>query len=96
MIIKCGFLGKDTLALTIWPVIFVNKKYPITQLTVRHETIHLKQQAEMLFVFFYLWYFIEWMVKGFNYMAISFEKEAYANENDLNYKRKHYAFLKYL
>jgi len=50
----------------------------------------------MLIVFFFLWYLIEAIAKG--YRNISFEKEAYANEKDLNYlkNRRAYAWRKYL
>lgn len=72
----------------------------------QHENIHLQQELEMLFIFFYLWYGIEWLVRlignGFNaheaYHSISFEQEAYENEDFENYirLRKHYAWTKYL
>ena len=43
----------------------------------------------MLYVFFYLWYFIEWIIrlfrKGNAYKNLCFEKEAYNNEDDLTY-----------
>ena len=50
---------------------------------------------------FYVWYAIEWLVrlpKGNAYRSISFEREAYTNENDMEYlsNRKHFAFMKYL
>jgi len=56
---------------------------------------------ELLYVPFYLLYGAEWLVKfiknGFKghtaYRNLSFEKEAYNNEHDLNYlkTRQHYA-----
>lgn len=68
---------------------------------INHESIHWKQQLEMLIVFFYLWYFIEWIIKIFTssgsaYRSLSFEREAYDNENDFNYleTRKHFAWFK--
>lgn len=50
---------------------------------------------------FYVWYIVEWLVrlpKGNAYRSISFEREAYTNENDMEYlsNRKHFAFMKYL
>lgn len=79
-------------AITHYPFVFYKK---IQKNTVRHETIHGYQQKEMLIIFFYIWYFIEWIFKG--YENISFEKEAYKNENDLKYTetRKRYAWIKY-
>lgn len=47
---------------------------------------------------FYAWYAIEWLVrlpKGNAYRSISFEREAYTNENDMEYlsNRKHFSFM---
>lgn len=56
----------------------------------------------MLYVFFYLWYLIEWFVrlfrKGNAYKNISFEREAYANEQGNHYirDRKRFAWFNYL
>lgn len=62
-----------------------------------HERIHWQQQTEMLYIFFYLWYVIEWTIKLFKYkrqayMNISFEREAYAMPEN----RKPYNWIKYL
>ena len=52
---------------------------------------------ELLFIFFYIIYFLEWIVRLFinknAYRSISFEKEAYSNEDNLEYlkTRKHFA-----
>ena len=71
---------------------------------MNHERIHLRQQLELLIIFFYLCYGIEYMVhlyrlksKQAAYRSISFEKEAYTNENDLNYlkERSFWAFLNF-
>jgi hypothetical protein len=52
---------------------------------------------------FYIWYGIEWTIrrlfgKGNAYRNISFEREAYANEDDKAYldMRKLFSFLKYI
>ncbi|SHM50923.1 hypothetical protein SAMN05444267_105137 [Chryseobacterium polytrichastri] len=59
----------------------------------------------MLIIFFYIFYVIEYYYWFFKlkdsyqaYMRISFEREAYANESNLNYlkKRKFWSFRKYL
>ncbi|MGV8946639.1 MAG: hypothetical protein ACOH1N_09435 [Lutibacter sp.] len=72
---------------------------------MNHEKIHLKQQIELLWIFFFVWYFIEYFIRIIQYKKhdiayrnISFEKEAYKNEQNLNYLeyRKVFAFLKYL
>ena len=70
--------------------------------TLNHESIHTAQMRELLYLGFYLAYVIEWCVRllmcGNAYRNISFEREAYSNESDLEYlkKRKHFAFLNYL
>ena len=51
---------------------------------------------------FYVWYIVEWLIrllkKGNAYRNISFEREAYANENYSDYlsERELFAFLEYL
>lgn len=98
---------KGTLAIALWPFIFVRKnaKSSYDEVDDRHEHIHGRQQLEMLIVLFLLWYGIEWLVRlcilrdGHRaYRAISFEQEAYSNESDEEYleKRHPYAWLKYL
>ena len=77
-------------AITIWPFIFARKK--LSEIDINHEKIHLAQQLELLIIPFYIIYFIEWIFK--RYRNISFEKEAYANQEDMNYlewRRKSYA-----
>jgi len=70
-----------------------------------HEYIHSMQQREMLYLFFYLWYLIEWTIRLVQYRKpmkayykISFEREAYSHEYDSNYKsrRRCFAWLQYL
>ena len=82
-------------AMCLWPFIFVRKDCSFNEVDLNHENIHGRQQLELFLVFFYLIYLIEWIFKG--YRNISFEKEAYANEKDLNYlewRRKPYAMWK--
>jgi hypothetical protein len=86
----------------LFGLLFTRDKSKITAKTIRHETIHLRQMGELLIAGFYLWYFIEWLFRlflpGNAYRNISFEREAYANENNEYYlmERKRFAFLKYL
>ena len=67
-----------------------------------HEAIHTKQMKELLYVPFYILYLLEWLYrliqKGNAYRNISFEKEAYNNENDMNYldKREHFSWIEYI
>jgi len=57
---------------------------------------------ELLFIFFYIWYLIEWLIRSLiywntskAYRNICFEKEAYNNEKNIDYlkTRKHFSFL---
>lgn len=57
---------------------------------------------ELLYVPFYILYLLEWLYrltqKGNAYRNISFEKEAYDNENDMDYldKREHFSWIEYI
>ncbi len=96
-----GYLG-----LTIYPFIFLKKKQLKDNIyLLNHETIHLKQQLELLIIPFFVWYGIEYIFRLFQYRNqflayrnISFEREAYTNDSDLNYtkNRKFWSFLKYI
>lgn len=73
----------------------------IKEIDVTHEFIHIKQWRELLYIGFLLWYVLEWLVrlpKGNAYRSISFEREAYTNEKELDYLRirNRFAFIKYL
>ena len=98
-------------AINLFGILFVRGNAEISERTIRHETIHTKQMQEMLYVFFYLWYCIEYVYRVFwyawkvnkpkaksAYHAISFEREAYANEHDTEYlkNRKSWNWTKYL
>lgn len=91
-------------AINIFGLVFVRKDIwekrsdEKKQQTLNHEAIHTAQMRELLFVFFYIIYFFEWIYRLIfhtktAYRGISFEKEAYEHENDKDYlkTRKHYA-----
>ncbi|MEZ7499165.1 hypothetical protein QO200_10475 [Flavobacterium sp. Arc3] len=72
---------------------------------INHEKIHLRQQLELLIFPFFIWYFLEYLVRlvqyknrDLAYRNISFEREAYANESDIFYlkKRRFFSFIKYI
>ena len=104
----CQSLLKNTKisGITLFPFIILKKpEFKHDRLLINHEKIHLRQQLELLVVFFYLWYVVEyyyWYSKLKNhylaYKSISFEREAYAMEDDLNYleTRKFWSFWKYI
>lgn len=95
-----GFRG-----LTFYPFVFLaDKDDKLNKVFINHERIHIRQQIELLILPFYLWYFTEYLFRLLQYkdrkqayFNISFEREAYANEKDLNYleKRSFWRFLKY-
>jgi len=86
--------------ITLFPFIILRKKYKKNKIILNHESIHLEQQKELLVVGFYIWYLVEWIIRlfmrGNAYKSISFEKEAYTNQRDLNYlkTRKRYNWLR--
>lgn len=92
--------------ITLFPFIFIRKpEDKDNKILINHEKIHIRQQIELLVIFFYIWYVVEyyyWLIKLKNkhlaYMRISFEREAYSNECHLNYlkKRKLWCFFNYL
>lgn len=96
---------KGFAAINLFGILFVRKDATITETMIRHESIHTEQMKEMLYIFFYLWYVIEWMVRLIQYRNthtayrnIGFEREAYTNENELYYldSRKRYLWMNYL
>lgn len=91
-------------AINICGIVFY-KGDNLSDKTINHEKIHTKQMIELLFIFFYLWYGIEYLIirlfhKKQNdvYHDVSFEEEAHNNDDNLNYidTRKHYAWFKYI
>ena len=92
-------------AITLYPFIFVRDKQLASTTLLNHERIHLRQQAELLIIFFYVWYGAEYCIrllqyknKKTAYYNISFEREAYACENNLQYlkNRSAYKFTRYI
>ena len=97
---------KGYAAINLLGIIFARKEFkPLSRITENHERIHTAQMRELLYVFFYLWYGFEWIVRLIQYrdrkeayLNISFEREAYSNQSNLSYLkvRKKYKFTKYL
>ena len=89
-------------AMNLFGVLFVRGNARIDDITLNHEKIHTAQIKELWYVFFYLWYVTEWLIrlfmKGNAYRNISFEREAYDNQYDLDYlkSRKRFDFMKYI
>lgn len=106
LIVTKYLIPKGYRGITLFPFVFLkhslDKKNPIF---VNHERIHLRQQLELLVIPFFVLYFLEFFLRliqyknvDLAYRNISFEREAYANEKDLNYlkQRSFWNFLKYV
>ena len=92
--------------IVFWPFVFVKRReLKNNPMFMNHERIHLRQQLELLVLPFIIWYFLEYLIRLLQYRSsykdynmISFEREAYKNENDLGYlrRRRFWGFWKYL
>ena len=94
--------GKKYYAINLFGVLFA--KGPCSRRTLNHESIHTAQMKELLFLPFYIFYVMEWIFRSFQYGStfegyknISFEREAYVNDQNLSYlnTRKPFSFAKY-
>ena len=101
---------KGFLAMNLFGVIFIRNKFKTLPeyykaIVLQHEEIHTKQYQELLYVFFLVWYCLEYVIKLLfcwnfleAYRSVSFEQEANFREADKNYlqNRKHYAWTKWI
>ncbi len=100
-LIPKGFSG-----FTFFPFVFLKKKEDkMNRVLLNHERIHIRQQFELLILPFFVWYFLEYFFRLMQYRNskkayynISFEREAYSNDNDSNYllNRRLYSFFAYI
>jgi len=98
------FSGGFAAAIAFWPFVFVYHAHCRQDMCLlNHERIHLRQQIEMLIIPFYIWYFLEFFIRFayhrnhyLAYRSISFEQEAYNNEENPHYLagRPPWSFLK--
>ena len=107
MIVVSKFLvPKGFKGLTIFPFVIL-KSYTLKEdvVLINHERIHLRQQWELLIIPFFILYGMEYLIRFLKtrnpyeaYRNISFEKEAYIKEKDLNYLRvrSFWSFIFYL
>lgn len=91
---------KEFAAINLFGILFIRKGIKIDDKLINHEQIHTAQMKELGYIFFYIWYIIEWFILTFKYKKkaywnIRFEKEAYQNEDNLDYlkERKHYNYI---
>ena len=91
--------------LAIFPFVFLkHKSFKRDFVLLNHERIHLRQQLELLIFPFYILYTLEFLIRLIQYKNryvayknLSFEREAYNNEVNLNYlnQRRYWQFIKY-
>lgn len=95
---------KGFTAINIMGIIFIRNdcKDKINQVILNHEKIHTAQIREMLFIPFYFAYVLEWITRLFvnknAYRNISFERECYDNQHNLDYlkTRKFFNWINYI
>lgn len=81
-------------AMNLFGILFVREDAKLTDVDLNHEAIHSAQFKELLWIFYYPIYLIEWLIRVLfskdrlthkAYRNISFEQEAYKNEDNLDY-----------
>lgn len=106
VVVASWLFTKNFRGLAVFPFIILKENSLKSNSTlINHEKIHIRQQLELLWVIFFIWYGIEFLVRLIQfknayeaYQNISFEKEAYQNDTNLNYlkQRKFWKFAQYL
>lgn len=106
VIVAKYLIPKGYRGLTLFPFVFIKYRFDSdNKILVNHEKIHIRQQLELLVLPFFVWYFVEYAVRllqykntNLAYRNISFEREAYGNEHNLEYlkNRPFFSFLNYL
>ncbi|RZJ75818.1 MAG: hypothetical protein EOO45_04385 [Flavobacterium sp.] len=94
---------KGYTAIALFPFVFIRYEHlKENAVMLNHERIHLRQQAELLILPFYIWYLADFIAGKLKYSdsraayhSICFEKEAYANERNPEYL-KHRPFWRFL
>lgn len=93
ILISKYLVPKGYTGITLFPFVFLkNKALKTNTVLINHEKIHLRQQLELLVIPFYIFYGIEFIVRCIQYkkwytayINISFEREAYVNQGNINY-----------
>jgi hypothetical protein len=106
LIVSKYLIPKGFRGLTVFPFVVVRYRNAQDYLVLmNHERIHLRQQLELLVLPFFVIYGLDYVVKliryrdkNLAYRNVVFEREAYENENDLDYlkSRSFWRFLKYV
>ena len=104
VIIKSKLVPKHR-CVNLFGTLWTQDKSWIDKYIINHEKIHTRQEIEMLFIPFYVFYLLEYLFRLIQYknhhkayINISFEREAYKHGNDLSYlqQRKFFSWIKYL
>lgn len=93
LIVSKYLMPKRFKAIALFPFIVIRDNFETNNLVlINHEKIHLRQQLELLIIPFYVLYFIDYILKiilfkdkNKAYKNILFEREAYLNEENLDY-----------
>ena len=106
LLVNRFLVRKRFTGMTFWPFIIVrDEQLKKDEVFLNHERIHLRQQLELLIIPFYIWYITEFLIRfvqyknrNLAYRNISFEREAYSKEKDLNYlkMRSFWRFIRFL
>ena len=105
IVVNKYLIGRHFVGIALWPFIVIkNHRLKKDMIFINHERIHLRQQAELLVLPFYIVYLLEYLIRLCQYRNsrdayrnISFEREAYSKEAELSYlnHRKPWSFIKY-
>lgn len=106
VIVTKYLIPKGYNGLTLFPFVMLRNDFDkANKILVNHERIHIRQQLQMLVLPFFVWYLIEFLFRLIQfkdkkraYRNISFEREAYANEHNMDYagQMSFWSFVKYL
>lgn len=106
LIVSKFWVPKGFSGMAVFPFIFTRDEFFARNNTfLNHEKIHLRQQLELLVFPFFIWYIVEFFIRWIQfknkkqaYRNISFEREAYVNEQNIDYlkNRRFFSFIKYL
>ena len=76
-------IGKKYMLLFCW--LLTAPKAKITEVDLNHERIHERQMRELLYIFFYVWYGVEWLIRLIQFWRIGYT--SYKESNDKWLKR---------
>ena len=93
LIVSKYLIPKGYRGLTLFPFVIIRDLLDKeNKVLLNHERIHIRQQLELLILPFFVLYFLEYLIRLVQfkdrnkaYRNISFEREAYDNERNLDY-----------